>query len=943
MSPALIEGAARDYAVFRRRSGDPAAVEQSIRRFEELCHSEPQRASRLAHAVTRLPEVGDVFAGFRLVGELGRGAFGRVFLAEQTDLAGRPVALKVTPDADGGESQTLAQLQHTNVMPIYSVHHAGPLQAVCMPYFGATTLADVLDTVRLSGALPASGKGLLSTLQDRRSTVERSLPPGSRSRLRPASQPPAPPPNAVPLTPGQVPERLPTAVGTVATATLEMLGQLSYVEAVLWVAARLADGLAHAHERGILHRDLKPANVLLSDEGQPLLLDFNLAADEKDKAARAQIGGTLPYMAPEHLAAFQGSAQRVDARCDLYALGVLLFELLTGRAPYKAPSGPMVKVLPQMIAERQRVPRLRSFNRAVPCAVESIVRKLLAPDPARRYQTARQLQEDLERQMRNEPLRYAPDRSLSERAGKLLRRHPKRVMTLAVTTVAAVVVGAFALYADVQKKAALLQEEVAIHDAIHVADLTERDAISAQYLLAPRPDGDRQVREGREIVHGILARYDVEADPDAWQGRTQFQLLPAERQNEVRVKIGDLLLALSRESEQAAADDHKSPTARKAAEESRQWFTDLASKCLPEGEKAASRREIHELARKASEGHWAEVLPRLKEITQQDPKDAYAWSLRGYCLFHSHTQEHWSEASDCYTHCLALQSDNAWACFSRGLIRMHQMNFTGAVADFDKVIRLRPEHLDLATVYAERAIAKDNRKQHKEALADLDMAVENGFPKGRADFRRASILKRMGDAKEAKRIRAEALRQEPSDIYGWIDRGLARLDTEPDKALADFDRALELNPKSLQALWNKAVVLSEKLHDLKSARPVYDRLVSDYPEELRLRTGRAVLLARLGETDDARREAHEVEAKLGQRRDDMALFLRYQLGSLYALTAAKYPEDRREALRLIASAFAKGFQSVEYLDTDDDLTPIRADAEFRKLSEIVHALFRAGS
>src|SRR5437588_803662 len=164
MAPALVEGAARDYAAFRRRSGDPAAVEQSIRRFEELCHSEPQRASRLAHAVTRLPEVGDVFAGFRLIGELGRGAFGRVFLAEQTDLAGRPVALKVTPDADGGESQTLAQLQHTNVMPIYSVHHAGPLQAVCMPYFGATTLADVLDTVRLSGSLPASGQGLLSTL-----------------------------------------------------------------------------------------------------------------------------------------------------------------------------------------------------------------------------------------------------------------------------------------------------------------------------------------------------------------------------------------------------------------------------------------------------------------------------------------------------------------------------------------------------------------------------------------------------------------------------------------------------------------------------------------------------------------------------------------------------------------------------------------------------------
>src|SRR5205807_679343 len=147
--------------------------------------------------------------------------------------------------------------------------------------------------------------------------------------------------------------------------------------------------------------------------------------------------------------------------------------------------------------------------------------------------------------------------------------------------------------------------------------------------------------------------------------------------------------------------------------------------CLPKGERADYRREIHELARKAGEGRWAEVLPRLTEITQQDPKDAYAWSLRGYCLFHSRSQEHWSEASDCYTHCLALQSDNAWARFSRGVVRIRQGNFAGAVADFDEVIDLKPEHFDLGTVYAERALAKASRKHYQEALADLEIAVMN--------------------------------------------------------------------------------------------------------------------------------------------------------------------------------------------------------------------------
>src|SRR5207245_2597093 len=105
---------------------------------------------------------------------------------------------------------------------------------------------------------------------------------------------------------------------------LSKLEGLSYVEAVLWVGARLADGLAHAHERGILHRDLKPANVLITDDGQPMLLDFNLAADVKHRAsaAAASVGGTLPYMAPEHLEAFRGRQQSVDVRSDLYSLGV---------------------------------------------------------------------------------------------------------------------------------------------------------------------------------------------------------------------------------------------------------------------------------------------------------------------------------------------------------------------------------------------------------------------------------------------------------------------------------------------------------------------------------------------------------------------------------------------------------------------------------------------
>jgi tetratricopeptide (TPR) repeat protein len=157
----------------------------------------------------------------------------------------------------------------------------------------------------------------------------------------------------------------------------------SYADALAAVAARLADGLAYLHEKGITHGDLKPSNVLLGPGGHPYLIDFNLAGAGADALPR--VGGTLPYMAPERIRRLlhQPTGPAPADRGDVYAFGAVLFEALTGRVPFEPIDDPDPAAIANDLLERQLagVPRL---PKCIPPALARLVSRCLDPDPTRR-------------------------------------------------------------------------------------------------------------------------------------------------------------------------------------------------------------------------------------------------------------------------------------------------------------------------------------------------------------------------------------------------------------------------------------------------------------------------------------------------------------------------------------------------------------------------------
>ncbi|WP_406695146.1 protein kinase [Singulisphaera sp. Ch08] len=746
-----------------------------------------------------LPEVGDEIGPYILKRELGRGSFARVYLAEQSDLDDRLVVVKISTRLTP-EPRLLARARHSHIVEVlwHGSAEDGTLQLICLPFLGGATLSTVLAERRRIGRRPRSGRDLLSDL-DRVSAPE--YPKANLAR----------------------PAR-------------EVVEGLSYPAATAWMVARLAEALDHAYLRGVAHGDIKPSNILLTADGNPMLLDFNLAVGWRLPGASdlpADAGGTLAYMAPERLRAVAESHRMSTPsaadrhRADIFALGVVLLEALTGQSPDLPQAKARTRQeIAAMLAEsgRNGDDAMRWLARSsVPRGLRSILTRCLAPDRADRYSQASELADDLDRWRAGRPLAFAEEPPWRFRLGRWARRQRFAV----AAAVLAVIICTTAMTALWHSFQSTLRRQA--EDKLTLT-WDRNDSTVFRFLRFGNWSPDNQI-DAAETACKHLNLYNVLEDAD-WRLRNDVQSLPEPERSELEVWLLEQILRYTRAlgNRPDSPDDWLRAQALLEQVMAKAPFGPLQTQqrrllqqlnktggspplTTPQPEVAvrpALWMEDYLLGVEAEPRHAREALVHYQAVLRARPHSFWGHYRASTVAFRlgdqPATAEHLRQCIAQRPRNVALRAQLAGCLFMMG-------QYDAALAECTKALEIDPDH----------AVSTRNQTFVRKQLGQGDHV--------KSDLRRFELLTRSQSEVLMLKVRLESMHSSDPDR--------ARSAPKPIEPILASDQADDLETRLLRAT---------QLRDRKrypEALLELDKLIELEPEHLEARLYRAMLLRKL--------------------------------------------------------------------------------------------------
>jgi tetratricopeptide (TPR) repeat protein len=626
----------------------------------------------------------------------------------------------------------------------------------------------------------------------------------------------------------------------------------------------LARAMQYAHEHGIIHRDLKPANVLLTADGTPKITDFGLAKKlddgESSQTRTGTVMGTPSYMAPEQA---RGDHKEIGPAADTYALGAILYELLTGRPPFQ---GATFLDTVEQVQFQEPVPPTR-LQPKVPRDLETICLKCLQKEPAKRYASAGALADDLRRFLNEEPIRARPVRA-PERLWRWCRKNPRTASLSAAVFVLLVSLGmvsvAVALRAGRDRAARAEARKLAGLRLQQAAEAIARgDARRAQDLLSVADP----------LVESEPALADVHSEWDTLRAQVALYGEFKKRVDNARFAklFGSRPTLEGREQGQREAQRRSLQETRQKCQQALQLVDDieqrrdLARVGLPPLDPAREqlwREDVFEAFLIAAQVEWdLSLTARETAAPQQAARQGIDWLNQAEkVLPHTRILPLWRSkfykalgdteaAREDEQRAEEVEPSSAVDRFWRGVdarlqgvaakvkgdAKEAQGQFRAALAEYAALLRLRPDHF---WGYFDWAICHFHLGNPQDALIGFTACTHLKPDAPWSYYNRGTVHLQLKQYGPAVQDFDKALERDPLYAEAYLNRGLCHtLQDRPEQALEDFGQAIQANPDYAMAYYRRA----QTYRALKRHREARD----DYSAVLRLQPQRAdCLLAR---------------------------------------------------------------------------------------------------